>query len=217
MPGKSARRHLVAAALLAALLATACGSDETPLTDYTEQIEAVFERGLSRYEEVAETPQGKVLLVGQGSHVGLAVDGAVLADFTPEDLHVALEQVADIQDEALASAAAIEPPEELADLHVLYFRELPIRALAARAGTANDWEELSASPEMAAYRLALAADNEVCAELQATLDATTARGGFVDAPWLPGQLEEIVDYALGCGSLPQNPEDAYRPPPTSAP
>lgn len=45
--------------------------------------------------------------------------------------------------------------------------ELPIVELAARAGIAADWYELFESPEMAAYRNALAADNQVCAEFQA--------------------------------------------------
>jgi hypothetical protein len=53
-----------------------------------------------------------------------------------------------------------------------------------------------------------------CVEFQATLDATAKRGVFAEVPWMPGDLKEIVDYALGCSSLPQNPEDVYRPPPT---
>ena len=84
--------------------------------------------------------------------------------------------------------------------------------MAERAGTAADWFELSDSPEMAAYRTALAGDNDVCVEFQTTLDATADRGAFEDVPWIPGELTEMVDYALGCSSLPQNPEDAYRPP-----
>jgi hypothetical protein len=125
--------------------------------------------------------------------------------------------VAEIQAEALEAAAAIDPPDQIADLHALYFRELPIAELAARAGTAADWYELSESREMAAYRAALAADNQVCVEFQATLDATAERGVFSDVPWMPGELKEIVEYALGCSSLPQNPEDVYRPNPSPAP
>jgi hypothetical protein len=154
-----------------------------------------------------------VLIVGQGSHLGLADQGAELTDFTPHDLHVALVQVAEIQAEALGAAAAIDPPEQIAGLHDLYFRELPIAELATRAGTAADWDELSESPEMAAYRDALAADNEACADFQAELDATAERGVFADTPWIPGELKESVNYALGCDSLPDNPQDAYRPQP----
>jgi hypothetical protein len=187
------------------------------LTEYVEEINAIFDRGIERYEALVTSPEGLVLIAGQGSHLGFGDEGAQLTDFTPQDLHVALEQVAEIQAEAVAAAAGINPPEQIAELHELYFRELPIAELAVRAGTAADWYELSESAEMVAYRAALAADNQVCAEFQATLDATADRGVFEDTPWIPGELKETVDYALGCDSLPANPEDAYRPPPTTTP
>ena len=85
------------------------------------------------------------------------------------------------------------------------------RWAAARAATTADWEELSASPEMAAYRAGLAADREVCDEFQARLDAITEAGAFADTPWMPSELKDLAEYALGCSSLVQNPEDAYRP------
>jgi len=186
------------------------------LTEYVESVDAIFARGIERYETVVAGPQGLVLIVGQGSHLGLTHEGAQLTDFTPQDLHLALEQVAEIQAEALEAAAAIDPPREIADLHVLYFRELPIAELAARAGAAADWYELSDSPEMAAYREALAADNQVCADLQVKLDARGEDGLAIEG-WLSAELNEIVDYALGCSSLPAHPEDAYRPPATATP
>lgn len=204
-------------ALLVPLLLVSCGGGEMTMREYVDAVDAIFARGLERYEAVVATPEGQVLIVGQGEHLGLTDAGAQLTDFTPQDLSVALDEVADIQDEALEAAAAIDPPDQIADLHALYFRELPIAELAARAATAADWYELSDSPEMGAYRTALAADNQVCVEFQATLDATADRGAFEDVPWMPGELKEIVEYALGCSSLPQNPEDAYRPPPSGAP
>jgi len=185
------------------------------LTEYVERIDAIFDRGIQQYEALASSPEGLVLIVGQGSHLGLADPRARLTDFTPQDLHVALEQVAAIQAEALEAAAAIDPPEQVAEFHVLFFRELPIAELAARAGTAADWEELSESAEMIAYRNALAADNRVCVDFQAKLDASADRGVFADTPWIPSDLKDVVDYALGCGSLPEHPEDVYRPPPTA--
>jgi hypothetical protein len=199
------------------VVAGGCGGGEMTVTEYVERVDAIFSRGIQQYEVVVASPQGLVLIVGQGPHLGFADQGTQLTDFTPQDLQVALERVAEIQAEALEAAAAIEPPEQIADLHALFFRELPIAELAARAGIAADWDELSESPEMAAYRDALAADNQVCGEFQAKLDATAERGTFADAPWIPSELKEIVDYALGCSSLPAHPEDAYRPPPATAP
>lgn len=151
------------------------------------------------------SPEGEVLVV----------EGAQLAEFTPQDLQVALERLGQIQVEALAAANSIDRPGQIADLHVLFFRRLPIDELAARAGTAADWEELSESQEMAAYRAGLIDDERVCTEFQTKLDATVERGVFTDVPWIPGELTEIVEYALGCGSLVEDPEDVYRPPPTS--
>lgn len=197
--------------LLIVLAVAGCGGGEMSLTEYVDEINAIFDRGIERYEAIVASPEGAVLIVGQGSHLGLADQGAELDDFTPQDLHVALEQVAEVQAEARETAATIDPPDQIAELHELYFRELPIAELADRAATAATWDELSESPEMAAYRDALAADNETCANFQATLDATAERGVFADTPWIPGELKETVNYALGCDQLPANPQDAYRP------
>ncbi len=212
-----AHKRFIHFALIAALLFSACGGREMSLTEYVERLDAIFARGIEQYEEIVNSPEGLVLIVGEDSHLGLDDQGAQLTDFTPQDLHVALERVAAVQAEALESAAAIEPPELLAELHALYFRELPIAELAVRAETAADWEELSESTEMAAYRAALAADNEVCADFQVTLDATADRGVFADVPWMPSRLTEMVDYALACDLLTPHPEDVYRPPSTAGP
>ncbi|MDJ0792451.1 MAG: hypothetical protein QNJ71_11195 [Acidimicrobiia bacterium] len=204
-------KNVTSAVLVVAALLAGCGGGEMTMTEYVEAMDAIFDRGLERYEEVVAGPQGMVLIVGQGDHLGFGDSGMELTDFTPQDLSMALGQVAEIQDEAVEAAAALDPPDQIEELHALYFRELPITELAARAATATDWDDLSDSAEMAAYRDALEADNEVCAEFQARLDATAARGAFEDVPWMPAELTEIVDYALGCSSLPQNPQDAYRP------
>ena len=127
------------------------------------------------------------------------------------DLDVVLGGLLSRAPQVLAIAAEIEPPEEIAELHALYFRALPIADLAARAATARDWEELSDSEEMAAYRNALEADNQVCADFQVKLDEIAQRGVFVDTPWMPTQLSDIADYALACDALPPSPQDAYRP------
>jgi hypothetical protein len=189
------------------VVAGACGSDHSSLTEYVDNVDAVFELGLERYEALLATPEGGVLVVPRER----------LSDYTTGDLHVALDQLADIQRDALDLASRIDPPDELADLHVLFFRRLPIDELAARAATAATWEELSDSAEMAAYRNALIDDEVVCADLQAEIDATSSRDVFADNPWLPAEMKEIVVYALGCGSMVENPQDVYRPVTTAAP
>jgi len=167
-------------------------------------------RASQQYEQLVTSPQGAVLIA----------EGAQLADFTPQDLQAALERLGEIEAEALEAGAAIEPPPQIADLANLLsddrFTSARV-ALAARAGSATNWEELSETPEMAAYRTALAVDKQTCIDLQAKLDATAERGVFADAPWIPGELKEIVEGFLGCDGLPENPDDVYRPPPTSTP
>jgi hypothetical protein len=213
-PGENDDRHVMrgslrgaCVALCVAVVVAACGGGEMSLTEYVDRIQAIFDRGLERYEPLVASPRGRVLMA----------EGAQLLEYTPRDLQAALEELGDIQAEALAAATDIDPPDDITRLHTLFFRRLPIEELAARAGTAADWAELSESKEMADYRAALAADDAVCAEFQAELNATAARGVFADNPWIPDEMTEIVEFALGCGTFVQNPEDLYRPPPTTVP
>lgn len=200
------RRALAGICLVAVVAAGGCGGDdEMTLTEYVEQVNAILDRGMQQYEVLVATPQGEVLVADTGQ----------IRSFTTQEFQAALQRVAAIQAEALEDANAIEPPEQIAEIHSLFFRELPIEALAARAGTAAEWDELSDSPEMAAYRTALVGDKQVCADFQAQLDATAGRGVFADTPWIPGEMKEIVEAAIGCGSLPEDPENMYRPPPVT--
>ncbi len=182
-----------------------CSGGDMSLTEYVDRVNAINDRAMGQYEVLIAGPRGGVLVA----------EGSQLADFTPQDLQVALERMAEVQAEALESAATIEPPEQIAEYHSLFFVRLPIEALAARAGTTAGWEELSDSAEMAAYRAALVADQQVCFDFQAALDATAERGIFADTPWIPGELKEIVEVALGCAAYPEHPEDLYRPPPAA--
>jgi hypothetical protein len=192
------------------LLLGGCGGGETSLTEYVEQLTAIMDRAVQQGEALVASPQGAVLVA----------EGAQLNEFTPQDLQVALERVGRIEVESREAAAAIEPPQDLTDLHNLFFdtRFASAReALAARAATATTWEELSATPEMAAYRNAVTVDKEACIDIQAELDATAQRGVFVDNAWIPGELKDVIDVVLGCATFPENPEDILRPPPNSAP
>ncbi|MBT8193084.1 MAG: hypothetical protein KJP22_06765, partial [Acidimicrobiia bacterium] len=129
-------KRFVLSTTLAALMLAGCGGAEMSMEEYVESVDAIFERAIGQYEDIIESPGGLVLVVGQGDHLGFDDQGLQLTDFTPQDLHVALSRVVEIQDEAVAAAAAIDPPEQIEDIHTLYFRELPLRELAARAATA---------------------------------------------------------------------------------
>ena len=195
------------------LMVAACGGGEMSLTDYVEHINATVNRASQQYSDLVTSPQGAVL-VAEGAH---------LTDFTPQDLQVALGRVREIEAEVEEAVDAIEPPEQVADLHDFLFDFdddfiSSQEALAARAGTAADWEEFSESPEMAAYRAALARDKQECAESQAELNTIAERREiFADEPWIPGELKEIFEAVLGCEGYPEHPEDVYRSSPTTTP
>ena len=196
--------------LCVTLLLSGCGGGEMSLTEYVERLNAIMARANQQGEALVASPQGQVLFT----------EGEQLTNFTPQDLEATLERVGEIEVEVREATDAIEPPEEVADIHNLLFdtRFASAReALATRAGTAADWEELSETPEMAAYRTAVTVDRQACIDFQTELDATAARGVFADTPWIPGELKEVVEAVLGCARWPEHPEDMFRPPPTSAP
>ena len=183
------------------------------LTEYVERLNAIVSQARQSYEELVTGPEGGVLVATEGQ----------LTDFTPQDLQTALEHVRDIEAEVDQATAAIDPPEPVADLHKLFFDFdgdfiSAQEALAARAGTALDWSELSETSEMAAYRTALATDKQDCAESQAKVNTIgEQREAFAETPWIPGELKEVFRVALGCDGYPEHPEDVYRPPATPNP
>lgn len=138
---------------------------------------------------------------------------------TPRDVSATMERMAALRVESIEATEALDPPEQIADLHQLLVgweaRLLPIEeGMAARAGAVAGWEEFFQSTELADYRAALVEGKQVCVEFQTTLDATATRGVFDDTPWIPGELKEVVEARLGCGLFPDNPEDVFRPIPT---
>ena len=190
-----------------ALVVSGCGGGELSLTEYVDQLNAISSRAIQRFEALMASPQGEVLVA----------DADQINDFTPQDLAAALERAIEISVELKEAADAIEPPQQVADLHHRMFHDKYTfydEALADRASTAADWEELSESPEMIAFRAAIAEDKQTCIDLQNDLDATEARGDFADTPWLPSEMKEIVNAVLGCAIFPETPEDLFRYPPS---
>ncbi|NNC93139.1 MAG: hypothetical protein HKN80_11690 [Acidimicrobiia bacterium] len=200
-------------AFVAALMLSACGGGEMSLTEYVDRLNVIVEQARQQYEALVTSSQGGVLIA----------EADQIAGFTPQDLQTALERVREIEAEVEEATAAIDPPEPVAELHNLFFdfdNEFisAQEALGVRAGMAADWTELSESPEMAAYRSALAADKQHCFDVQAEVNTIGEQGEtFANTPWIPSQLMEIFEVALGCDGYPENPQDLYRPPPGTAP
>ena len=145
-----------------AFVVTACSGAEMSLTEYVDRLNVIVDRARLQYEVLVTSPQGGVLIAEPDQ----------LSGFSPQDLQMAFEQVREIEAEVDQATAAIDPPKQVAELHELFFDFdndfiSAQEALAARAGTAAEWNELSESPEMAAYRSALAEDKQHCFDVQA--------------------------------------------------
>lgn len=196
-----------------AFVAASCGGGELSMAEYTERVGVVVARASQQYGDLVASPHGAVLIA----------EPEQIADFAPQDLQTALEQVREIEAEVEESVAAIDPPDQVAEIHDLFFDFddgfiFAQEALAARAGTAVDWDELSDSSEMGAYRVALAQDKQKCFDFRAQLNAISEqRGDLAETPWIPGDLKEVFRVFLGCEGYPEHPNDVYRAPPTPTP
>jgi len=196
------RRAWVGICVTVIVVASGCGGGDMSLSEYVDEMNTIGAR------------------IAQQSEVVFAEAEQIA---TPSDVNAMMERVQPIRIKVLEGFEGLDPPERVADLHRLisdWMAKIILaeEALAARASAAASWEEFSQSSEMTAYRAALAEGKTVCADFQAKLDATAARGVFTDTPWIPGDLKEVVDAALGCESFPENPEAVFRQPPaTSAP
>lgn len=197
--------------LVLVFVAVSCGGGgELSLSEYVDQVNVTQSRAIQQYRALIAGPGGGVL-------DGTSVD---FASFTPQDLQAGLERAQLVELEAQEALAEIEPPEIVSKLHNLLFDDefdSVLGELAARAGAAADWYELSVTPEMEAYRVSLAGYSQVCFEFETELNATVERGVFADTPWIPAELKEVVEAVFGCSFIPEHPEDVYRPPPTAAP
>ena len=206
-------RRLVLGGAWLALLISACGGSEMTMTEYVDSLNAIVDQARQQYEELAASAESGVL----------AAERDELVEFAPRDLQVALVRVRQIEAFVDQSTSAIDPPEQIAELHNFFFdfdSEFisAQEALAVRAGTAIDWNELSNTPEMAAYRMALGEDKQSCIDAQAHVNAIGEQGeAFADTPWIPTELKEIFEVVLGCDGYPEHPEDVYRPPATPSP
>ena len=107
-------------------------------------------------------------------------------DNMPESLQYAptgelLHERIDALDSAMSDIEAIEPPDqwdEIDDLATL--------------------RQIWSTPSGQAARLADEKAVEICRAAQAAMDSTADRSAFVDMPWVPPELQEIVNVTFGC-------------------
>jgi hypothetical protein len=102
-----------------------------------------------------------------------------------------------------ADLETLDPPDGLADLHAVLLdlhRELMAaqQECAIAANTAQSVTELLQSSEARAALSLNEGALKACRRIQADLDATAERDVFEDVPWLPSELSESIEVALGC-------------------
>ena len=190
-------------------LAASCGADDLSLTEYVDQINAATAAAIDADER-------------------LMAEGTLERANNPQEIAGVLRRVLDeIRLPLQRAVDAIDPPEQVAELHSLLWNwhsgfisieEALLGRFDATPNTEEGWTALSDSAEMASYRDSLVEGRQVCIDFQAQLDATEARGAFAEVAWLPGELKETVIAALGCEAF---PEDPYRevwvyPPPAQS-
>ena len=189
--------------LILSLLLSACGSSGMSLDEYAQWFTDLTDEANER-ATTGIGPQGGVLFA----------TGEQLAAFTPGDLHTSLKQVGEIEAWVLGEAAKVDPPDGAAGLHDYFFSDTYTAAregLAARAATTDDWQELSDSAEMAAYRDAVAGDRQTCLDMQAMIDGTAVAESLSETVFIPRQMQEVVEAALGCERFPADPQAMLRP------
>jgi hypothetical protein len=109
----------------------------------------------------------------------------------------------------------LDAPDEISDLHDLFIGWITAirqagEALAGRADTVGNWDQLLQSAEYKTYETTLTGGAEVCNEFQAKLDAWAARGIFADTPWIPGDLRDVADAVIGCDTIPEDLDAVFR-------
>lgn len=110
------------------------------------------------------------------------------------------------REELLEVLTSLEPPAEAADLHdtaVEVISELAQaeQAIADRTLVATSFEEIADLEEGELERVRRAVDNRavaVCRAAEEALDREYDPGLVSSTPWVPVELQEMVDVAFGC-------------------
>ena len=173
-------RSWLAAGCLAVML-VACGGPS--LTEYAERLDTL------------------ALELGGRLDAG----DAQMSTGTPtlEDAQEVLASAVAARTDFQEGLTALDPPEGFAAVHS-DFVEVHARIIAAqetfvaRAATAATLEELDQSAEAEAYRAIGTETASRCQEFRARIDATANREVFADAPWIPGEMKEVVEITFRC-------------------
>ena len=174
-------RRLGACGLVLIVLA-ACGGSLS-LTEYAEELEAVGASATDRFDRVEAIYED---------------ENAAL-----EDVRLAVKESARIRHDFHEELEAIEPPDQMAELHGLLI-EVHAKIVDANqtwadtAENAQTTEEILENAELLAFVEIGAVGLELCRQFQAAFDATKERAELENVPWLPREMKESVEVAFGC-------------------
>jgi hypothetical protein len=133
-------------------------------------------------------------------------EAEVAADPTLERAQSYATDRLDARHDFIDALDALEPPDEVADLHTTaldIFNRLVAAetVLADLVMVADSFEEADAvwiTPQGEAFRRIDEEAVALCAVVQADVDATQQRDVFSDMPWIPPEMKEVIDVAFRC-------------------
>ena len=172
--------------LVACLVATGCGGGGLSLTQYASETERLATTMNSRLDDLDVIFDGEVSTVAEVRTYAtdrMTARNAFLAGFEELDPPGEAE---DLHEASLAIIRTlVEAEQELADL----------------AFASDDLETLAGLWDSPTGQKARSVDAQVvalCQAAQASLNSTRERQAFVGQPWVPSELQEVVEVSFGC-------------------
>jgi outer membrane murein-binding lipoprotein Lpp len=177
-------RVLVVGVVLSSLLMNACSAEQS-VADYAEEVEALVVTMNARLDEL---------------------DADLDQSWDLDHIHTYAEQRVAARSALIDGLGALEPPDEVAELHETAL-EILKRVTAAETAMADrvmtwtsesDVQPIWETPEGIAARTADADAIAICLAAQAEFDQTADRAEFENAPWIPAEMKEVILVAFGC-------------------
>ena len=176
----------VAFAVCLVLAVAGCGRDELSLAEFGEEVEGLT---ATMYRKLN----------------ALTIEGNRMP--TVEEVQTTYDGAAEAYNEFFDGLSRLDPPGEAEGLHAVSL-DIASRlaathdALALRALEVEIQDEVVPFFESDEAQAAQEAQAEIiafCQGAQAEFDATGDRAVFEDIPWIPSELQEVVEVAFGCG------------------
>jgi hypothetical protein len=169
-----------------AVVLVACGGGSLTLSEYASQSEALVTELLTQLDTLDAEWESQIP--------------------TPEGARTYWNHRLEARVEFLEGIHALDPPEEVADLHETaldLFNRLTTaeEALAARVNSLETIIGHGPWWDMPEGQAARAVDEEavaICHAAQADFDATQDRESFEDVPWIPEEMKTVVQVAFNC-------------------